>query len=455
MNAKSMFLIGIMAACIFAQSDQKFKMYGFADMTLTKYFPKENSSIRGVTMMDERFMASFDHLNLYQEFRPNNRVRFLTEFSYQDKPPTYVDQTENVMEYFDPAAGGMVEMVTQEGSLADTNKFQKGIVNYEWGSFSVERAQMSVYLNRYANLTFGKFITPAGIWNVDHGSPVIMTVNQPSQYTFREIYPKSQLGIMESGTYFAGDVDLNYTVYLSTGRGNPIINKPGELAAGGQLRIGVPVLDELNIGISGYTGNQTAVQRKAKSVFTMDGVDLSIIDNQLYRYRENVMGADFRLRKSVFMLQSEFNYQLTVNKMREDWPEDSINTHIIATYVLASVDAYRNKNFMITPYAFYEYVRYFDTYNNPNLFLDMHGIYEEGTPNAIAPNYFNGYMKIMAGLNMRMFMNFGIKTEFNFTRIFQSNQDFADPTLDPNELAEDPDGLLDVPGVTAQFYIAF
>ena len=129
MNAKIMVLVGVMAACIFAQSDQKFKVYGFADMTLTKYFPKEESSIRGVSMMDERFMASFDHLNLYQEFRPNNRIRFLTEMSYQSKPPTYVDKTRNTM-LFPDGMGGFTEMVTAEGGMADTNKYQKGIVNY-------------------------------------------------------------------------------------------------------------------------------------------------------------------------------------------------------------------------------------------------------------------------------------------------------------------------------------
>lgn len=449
MNAKLMVLIGAMAVGIFAQSDQKFKLYGFADMTLTKYFPKENSSIMGVSLMDERFMFSFDHLNLYQEYRPNDKVRFLTEMSYQDKPPTYVNKagTKFVM------MG--TETVFAEASLADTNKTVKGIVNYEWGSFSVERAQMSLSLNRYANLTFGKFITPAGIWNVDHGSPVIMTVNQPSQYTFREIYPKSQLGIMENGTYFLGDVDLSYTVYLSSGRGNPVIKRANELAAGGQLRVGLPVLDECNIGISGYTGSQTAVLRNSIMTFDMFfNATTEVIDTRLFKYRENVLGADFKVKKSIVTLQAEFNYQAVMNKMRTH--DDSINTSILATYVLGSVDAYKSTKLTVTPYAFYEYVKYKDTYNNPSLF----GVpIAEGTPEATQNQYFLGYMKFMAGVNTRIHQNFGVKTEFNFTRLFQAKQPdyskFPPEPVDPNGVAEDKDGLLDIPGVAAQFYVAF
>jgi len=443
MNAKMMLLVGVLATGVIAQSDQKFKLYGFADMTLTKYFPKDQSSVRTVPLMDERLMFSFDHLNLYQEYRPNDRVRFLTEMSYQDKPPTYVDKN-----------GSIFMGVETPAKLADTNKVQKGIVFYEWGSFSVERAQMSLSLNRYFNFTVGKFITPAGIWNVDHGSPVIMTVNQPSQYTFREIYPKSQLGIMENGTYFIGDADLSYTAYLSSGRGNPVINRAGELAVGGQLRLGLPVLDECNIGLSEYSGTQTAVLRTGDySMYP----DFKVIDHRMFRYREYVSGIDFRIRKSIFMLQSEFNYQFVHNSMRKDWADDSMNTSIIGTYVLGSVDAYKANNFTVTPYGFWEYVRYFDTYNNPSLF--GYPVDETDVAAATANQYFLGYMKVMAGINMRMYQNFGIKAEFNFTQLYQAKQPdyskFPPDPVDPNDIGEDKDGLLNIPGVTAQFYIAF
>jgi hypothetical protein len=444
MNAKMFLMFSVLCVMVLAQSDQKFQLYGFADMALTTYFPKDHSMVRNIPLMDERLMFSLDHLNLYQEYRPNNRVRFLTELSFQDKPPTYTNK--NGMTLTIP---GMAPMVFNEASLADTNKAQKGIVNYEWGSFSVERAQMSINLNRYFTFTFGKFITPAGIWNVDHGSPVILTVNQPSQYTYREIYPKSQLGIVENGTYIIGDADLTYSLYVSSGRGNPVIKNVGELAGGGQLRLGLPVLDECNIGLSGYSGTQTAVLR------SMDlAVPYTINDDRLFRYREYIYGIDFKLRKWGLMLQSEFNFQHVVNSLRDDWNSDSINTDIIGTYVLGSFDAYKRSGFVLTPYAYWELVRYFDTFNNPNLFLNMHDIYPEGSANATTPDMACGYMKIMAGVNMRIASNFGIKAEFNFTRLYMNNS-LTDPTSDPNEIAEDEDGLNDIPGVTAQFYIAF
>lgn len=396
---------------LFAQSEKKFNFYGFADMSITKYFPKEESMVRSVYRMDEKTYFNLNHINLYGSFQPNKNLRFLTELSFQDKP--VYDAPLNGVIYKMPP---FLDTVFAEPALAPKNKVQKGIVMYEWGSFSVERALFSVFLNRYFNLSFGKFITPAGIWNVDHGSPVIMTIDQPSQYSYAEIYPKSQLGIMEEGTAFIGDADLSYSVYLSSGRDDQPIYKPNDLSVGGQLRFGLPVLDELRIGLSGYTGR---VNTRLRSMI-MDYEGIEYIDDILFLYRENIIGGDIRLSINPLTIQAEVNYSRSTDYMNDD---STFGT--LGTYVLGSVDIFKKENFSITPYAFYEYVKYIDPLNNPTMDPMMAS---------------DGYHKFMGGVNFSAFTNYGIKVEYNFTRLL---------------LGDDPDKLNDVSGIASQFDIAF
>jgi len=400
-----------------AQDVDKFQIYGFSDMAITKYFPKENSFIRTIDKMDEKANFSLDHVNLYTAFRPNKHLRFLTELSFQDEP-VYSQDTAG-QRWIWPWGSDTVISVAK---LAPKNKVQRGIIIYDWGSFSVERALFSVYLNRYINLSVGKFITPAGIWNVDHGSPVIMTISQPTQYSYAQIYPKSQLGIMEDGKLFIGDADLSYSLYLSSGRENQTLYKAKDLSVGGQLRLNLPLLDEFNIGFSGYTGRVNTKLRYAtsviKNIYTFE-METQISDVSTFVYRENVIGGDIRLSKWRTTLQAEVNYQHINNHLKT-----SNNTSgILATYIIGSVDAVKNEALKVTPYAYYEYVEYLDRQQNP---LNNISVMSDG------------YHKFMGGINFRVFTNYGIKLEYNFTRLLLSGST--------------PE---DISGVGTQFYIAF
>lgn len=429
MQVKTALAVVTVVITLFAQSDKKFQFYGFADMSITKYFPKDQSFVRSIHRLDEKVYFNLNHINLYGSFQPNKHLRFLTELSFQDKP-VYDAPTYGMIYNMPP----ILDTVFTEPSPAPKNKVQKGIAMYEWGSFSVERALFTVFLNRYFNLSFGKFITPAGIWNVDHGSPVIMTIEQPSQYSHAEIYPKSQIGIMEEGTVFLGDADLSYSVYLSSGRDDQPIYKPNDLSVGGQLRFGLPVLDEFRIGLTGYTGRVNAKLRS--TVINLEGMEY--VDENMLLFRENIIGADFRISKNPVTLQCEVNYQHGIDYLNYQY-DDNLNYQndtdnlyedstfgTFATYVLGSVDMVKKENLRITPYAYYEYVKYIDAINDPTV-----------DPMAIS----EGYHKFMGGVNFCAFTNYGIKLEYNFTRIVMEQSD--------------PDKLNDIPGIASQFYIAF
>lgn len=423
-SSKALIAVTTICMSIVAQSDDKLQIFGFADMAITKYFPKDESIVRSIDKMDEKANFSLDHFNLYTSFRPNKNLRFLAELSFQDEPVYYQDSVGQrwiVPEMLPFVPGSDSVWVTPK--LAQKNKIQRGITIFDWGSFSVERALFSVYLNRYFNLSFGKFITPAGIWNVDHGSPVIMTISQPTQYSYAQIFPKSQLGIMDEGKFFIGDADLSYSLYFSSGRDNQSLYKVKDLSAGGQMRLNLPLLDEFNIGFSGYTGQVNTKLRYA--VYTIKDLNTFAFESRFadvdtFKYRENVIGGDLRLSKWRTTLQAEVNYQRII-----DHRKDNANTSgTLATYVIGSVDVLKREKLRITPYAYYEYVEYKDRLNSP---LNNITIMSDG------------YQKFMGGVNFRAFTNFGIKLEYNFTRLMMT-----EPT--PDE---------DISGIGTQFYIAF
>jgi len=420
-----MLAVLVFSLSVLAQGDDKFQIYGFSDMTISKYFPEENSLVRSIYRMDEKANFSLDHVNLYTSFRPNKHLRFLAELSFQDEPVYFQDSVgqrwvmPGMPEFFIPGS----DSVWVTPKLAPKNKIQRGIEFFDWGSFSVERALFSVYLNRYFNFSFGKFITPAGIWNVDHGSPVIMTISQPTQYSYAQIYPKSQLGIMEDGKIFIGDADLSYSLYLSSGRENQSLYSAKDLSVGGQLRLNLPLLDEFNVGFSGYTGRVNTKLRYAvntiKNLMTF-AIESKFTDVDTFMYRENVVGGDIRLSKWRTTLQAELNYQHIT-----DHRKASNNTSgTLATYVIGSVDALKKEALKITPYAYYEYLKYLDRSQNP---LNNISVMSEG------------YHKFMGGINFRAFTNYGIKLEYNFTRLLMTESS-------PDE---------EISGVGAQFYIAF
>ncbi|MBN1602349.1 MAG: hypothetical protein JW915_12120 [Chitinispirillaceae bacterium] len=416
----------VLITSIFAQTQEKFQIYGFSDMTISKCFPKENSFSYGVDKMDEKANFSLDHVNLYTSFRPNKHVRFLAELSFQESPVNYNNVAGTRIIMNSPFLNS--DSVYTVAEIKAKNRIQRGITIFEWGSFSVERAMMSLNLNRYWNFSAGKFITPAGVWNVDHGSPVIMTISQPTQYSYAEIFPKSQIGIMEEGKIFLGDADLSYVVYLSSGRDNQSLYRPTDLSVGGQVRMNLPLLDECTFGLSGYRGKANIKLREG--VITMNTVDFVTFDSKtvyedsnVVNYHEKVYGIDMRLRKYNLTFQSELNYQDIDNNVL-----NGAKTGIFGNYYMLAYDAYKKDNLTLTPYGLFEYVKYYDEEKHPN-----------ANPYALR----EGYRKVMAGLNIRAFTNYGIKLEYNFTRLLM--QDYS--TIKRDEC--------DIPGVGAQFYVAF
>lgn len=453
-------------------AEKKFDMYGFMDVTLSKYMLHDKSPFYSWGY-DEDLHVNLSHVNTYFDLKPNSKTRSLIELGFQGDPiqNSTVSSSRNIYISAPDVSvttgigpilvpGFKTLIASENGSTEKSNTVTKpldGLV-YEWGSFSLERAWMELQLSQYANIRAGKFITPAGVWNVDHGSPVILTVKQPYQTSIVSIFPKSQYGLMERGRVFLGDADLDYKVYLSSGRlFNPdnSVNKISfadakDVAVGGNLSFALPVSNGLKLGFSAFTGmlrNESSVRNVDVDVSSIvesaaqdaaaqvlagnlspdqasiggyiqqqiaanaplfvasEGLKLNnheyetIVANEA---RENIIGFDAQYKVKQLALQSEFNYQKINNQMAKDK-----ETKTRGFYGLISYKFNVHKNASLTPYFMYENVYQEGADNNAGSFLSG---YNTGTPNSVI----DGFQTFVGGLNCRLYNNYLVKMEYTY-----------------------------------------
>lgn len=418
-------ILGLCAGVQAADDGERtFNVYGFLDMQVEQMaFIGEGSMYRFIGL-DEDVHARLDHVNLYFDFRPNSRLRGLAEIRFLTQPHntgavpgvltniTFLPANVTASDTTPPASATSTTV-----SDASTGGF------FEWGGISIERAWIDVMFTKSLSVMMGEFITPAGIWNVDHGSPAITPIQTPYGYSFIPLFPAAQTGFVAHGALFAGPVDLTYAGYIATGRNGLSLSKLSDLAVGANIRAAVAPddlpLKEIDVGISGYTGKLRDRTAWSSVTFTVDalnatsdsvefGYGFSDPDNKDNWYqvdllaREITLGADLQL--SLFRglkLQGEFLYQQLQNQLDND-----AKSHTFDLYGILEYKARPTEKISLTPYAMVERMWARDATNNPASWFAGK---EEWRGQVI--DAFNVYT---FGLNTNAFTNFTVKIEASY-----------------------------------------
>lgn len=427
------------------------KIYGFADAQFNANF--FNNSLTKEFVSNDTFDLALKHVNLYFDFKPNEKISALVEvgflnrpryssyngvsglggFTYQGKPisneqakamlvqaavaqqmanvPTSLPQSmrDSIQGVIEGQVRPVVEqqvdgMMGAPNSARETDKF----------GLNIERAYVDLNLSDPFKLRFGKFITPAGIWNVDHGSPVVLTVRQPIQTTTTPIFPESQTGMMGFGSKPFGDHDFVYSGYITAGRIDGATTQLGsqngstidaltDLAYGGHLGVKLDALKSVSLGASLYNGarkqkyQKTEVKAAIEKLPTVDLTDVSITDVYTQKERETAVGADAKVEISNLLVQGEVNYSHAENELAEG------STDLLGWYALVAWSQTVNPSVVVTPYAMYESI----------------GSTVEGVP---ASGSFQGggieaVSTIVGGVNVSLYTNLRIKTEYTYLTI--------------------------------------
>jgi hypothetical protein len=145
---------------------------------------------------------------------------------------------------------------TVNTAIADYADFDRPL---HWGGIEIERAYVEWSILTMLTIRAGAFLTPYGIWNVDHGSPTIIPTTKPYSIG-AEFFPEHQTGLELYGRWGgAGDSVFGYHLTVSNGGGpaSEWRDLDDNKAIGGRAYWEYRGLGEFRLGASAYYGRET------------------------------------------------------------------------------------------------------------------------------------------------------------------------------------------------------
>ncbi len=263
-------------------------VYGFMAFYAGKWFIQEEDVMYGI--MQNKFTFGITDLNIYFSGHLTETISSLVELRFTFLPngadASFIPSYERVDNTY------MDNSTSEELTL---------------GGVIIERAKMTWQPYDFFGVSAGRFLTPFGIWNIDHGAPVVIPINKP-YLMLRHTLPLNQTGLVVHGRFFpAASTYFDYAVTLSNGRGptEEIYDLDDNKAVGLRLRLSYEGQDVgFAVGAYGFFGHTTDVT-KAPGFAGEDGTTLTIVEEITERYQELAGSADILFRLWNFRLQSE------------------------------------------------------------------------------------------------------------------------------------------------------
>jgi hypothetical protein len=266
-----------------SRPDNSLQFYGFADFS-TIWLLHPEDSIQA-NFIDPRRSFQVGRFNLYMSKQIAPSWNFLAEVRYMYLPNGAPDPSK--------PAGRVYTIVPDYTSLDRPSTY---------GSIGIERIQLDYEFKPWLNVRVGQWLTPYGIWNVDHGSPTLIQTRTPYMIG-DELFPTRQTGLLAFGKVFLGDLGFGYYLGLSNGRG-PLdsyrdldMNK----AVTARVELGGSSFGTWKVGASYYRGSYTD-----RTVNSIDIVNAKTVSTPLSQYDEQSVGVDASLDVANFVFRGEF-----------------------------------------------------------------------------------------------------------------------------------------------------
>lgn len=262
------------------------RFYGFMDFTYQDLLMSSDNPF--YFAFEENGTFFIGNVNLYVDATLSQRFRTLAEVRFLYLP--HGTDTSLTPE-------GAPRVSTSTEDYADVNR------SLEWGGIEIERAWLDFRAYDWLTLRFGQYLTPYGIWNVDHGSPVYVATRRP--YIIGEqLFPERQTGIQAWGSFVLGDSTLGYHLTLSNGRGpsSAYRDLDGNKAVGGRLYWSHLGLGRFTLGASAYHGDYTDRTNEPELV---GGSELRRTEEIRTKYTETSLAADVKWEYEGLLVQAE------------------------------------------------------------------------------------------------------------------------------------------------------
>lgn len=266
------------------------RLYGFMDMGYHKFFISNDSIVRPFLPADANSFV-FGNLNIFLDAAPSDDWRALMELRFTTLP-----HGEELS--FATPLGDSYERVDNT-TLDVTSANGRGEV--VTANVIIERAWLEWSPADWLRLRLGSWFTPVGIWNLDHGTPTLISLLLPdTQVT--QAFPLRQLGLQAFGSVPVGNAEIGYHAYLSNGRTPGQFDLTEDKMVGGRLllRTGRPAWGT-TVGVSGYWGAFADIQ---KTIVRFDPFEVEV--TRTISAREWGLGGDVAVNAGAFRFRSEF-----------------------------------------------------------------------------------------------------------------------------------------------------
>jgi hypothetical protein len=257
-------------------------LYGFADIAY--YVPLFDRKQFLGSQLPAYQAFTMGKFNVYMAKQMSDRIRALAEVRLTFSPNGAVDPAN---------PGKRISTATPDPS--DVQRPQN------WSGIIVERVHAEYDVASYLTLRAGQFLTPYGIWNVDHGTPTLIPIRRP--YIIGEaLFPERQVGVEAFGRLYHEDYRLEYHLTLSNGRGptEQIGDLDTHKAVGGRMELQWRRSFEIRLGGSFYLGRATD-----RAVPTLDLATFKSSAPLVSSYNELSSGLDLQIDVNAFVLRAE------------------------------------------------------------------------------------------------------------------------------------------------------
>lgn len=357
---------------------------GFATLEFADYRMRESSlgkTFGGRAIIGKDNTFSNSHVNLYIDAKFLEDFRFFTELRFLYSPASEF--------------------------LAESLKFSRS------GEVLIERAWMEWTFRDWFKVLGGNFFVPYGIWNLEHGDPILLSIRTPVVLRF-QLFPERCTGIQIFGTVDLDEFEMTYYAWVGNGKGSRISSGDDQdsnnnKATGGRLQLKFPdsePLRDVYVGVSGYIGSVrgpeypnaiTGLTPLFRAAMASEGnlatfnqlaaARFNAIGEPNGKYIDQVWGADIRFRLYGFFFQGEFI-------MNYVDPRNAINFKELGGYVQAAYEFNLEKWGLLSPYFQYAYLDANDEFRKE-----------------LASHYI-----ITAGLNWKPYTSVVLKTEYFFAK---------------------------------------
>lgn len=303
------------------QFEKSVRFHGFFDLTFAKNFFPGNPSLIAYMHDSSTFLMSDIAVYLEAEmtrtlsatlelgfsFLPNGQVRS-HEITSPDGSQKYSSWAQDET--------WMTDTLTTEFS------WMNGVV--------IERAHLTYAPRDWLQIIAGKYLTPYGIWNVEHGPTVVIPVHVP-YLMIRGMLPSSQLGLQALGRLFINyETYFDYVLTISNGRSfrSPLTDS-GDTDENKAIGVGLTFhIDKpkwnLEIGAYGYIG--TDAQRVKSGTIDTTTKELNFERRSTGSAMEKTIASHLLLEIFGLRLQGEFIFtRVDQDLPRPLWPSEQLN----------------------------------------------------------------------------------------------------------------------------------